>query len=166
MKLFELKNILNHRPGAHLHFILPNGDSIPAHAHVSDVARIDKRFIDCGGVMRSESLCRLQTWFADDLEHRLTAGKLAKILDMAKSVLGSDDLEVDVEHQMEFISQFPIKSIEPLPNEVIFHLTERRTVCLAEDRCMPPKKTESAQFDALKFNPRESQKSSGCCGGK
>ena len=164
MKLSELKNVLSRHPEAQLHFILPNGDSVPAHAHVSDVARIDKRFIDCGGTLRNESLCRLQTWFADDLDHRLRAGKLNKILGMAETVLGSDDLDVDIEHQLEFISQFPIASVQAEPDKITFRLSERRTACLAEDRCKPPKKQRAVTFDVLKFNPREGQKSSGCCG--
>jgi hypothetical protein len=45
MKLSELKNILIQHPAAHLHFVLPNGNFVPAHAHVSEVARIDKRFM-------------------------------------------------------------------------------------------------------------------------
>jgi hypothetical protein len=110
MKLTELKSRLNEHPDANVRFFLPNGDSVPAHAHVTEVARIDKRFVDCGGTLRNDSLCRLQTWFSDDVDHRLTAGKLVKILEKAKSFLVSDDLEVDVEH----------------------------TACLALDKCKPP----------------------------
>src|ERR1043166_2429611 len=95
MKLSELKPILNQHSAAHLRFVLPDGTSVPAHSHVTEVARIDKRFIDCGGTLRNESHCRLQTWFSDDTEHRLTAGKLARILDKAQTILGADDLDVD-----------------------------------------------------------------------
>src|SRR5882757_9725532 len=110
MKLADLKNHLSTNPGANLRFVLPNGNSVPAHAHVTEVARIDKRFVDCGGTLRNDSWCRLQTWFADDTDHRLTAGKLLKILDKAKPFLASDDLEVDVEHEAGYISQFPLES--------------------------------------------------------
>jgi len=95
MKLHELKNLLAQNPAALVRFRLPIGDFIPAHAHVTEVARIDKRFIDCGGTLRTDALCRLQTWFADDVDHRLTAGKLAKIFTLAEGVLLTDDLEVD-----------------------------------------------------------------------
>jgi hypothetical protein len=164
MKLSELKNILNRHPTACVHFVLPNGDSVPSHAHVTEVARIDKRFIDCGGTLRNDSLCRLQTWFSDDTDHRLTAGKLMKILDKAKSVLGTDELEVDIEHQAGCISQFPLESAEVLPNEIVFHLTERHTACLAEEKCKPAKAQEPVKFNPLKFNPRETQQPSNCCG--
>jgi hypothetical protein len=162
MKLSELKTILNQHPEAHLHFVLPDGASIPAHAHVTEVARIDKRFIDCGGTLRNESQCRLQTWFSDDTEHRLTAGKLVKILDKAGLVLGTDDLDVDIEHQAGYISQFPLQRAEILSNEIVLSLTERRTACLAEDKCKPAKEP---QFNLLKFNPRDAQQSA-CCGNK
>lgn len=162
MKITELKNELKRWPAAHLRFVLPNGETIPAHAHVTEVARIDKRFIDCGGTLRNESVCRLQTWFSDDTEHRLQAGKLAKILDKASSFLGSDELEVDIEHQARYISQFPLKSLEVLPDEIILHLTERHTACLAEDKCKPNKQSAAPAFNLRTFNPREAEQS--CCG--
>ena len=90
MKVTELKTELAKHPAANVRFVLPNGDSVPAHAHVTEVARIDKRFIDCGGTLRNDSLCRLQTWFSDDMDHRLTSGKLLKILEKAGPVLMSD----------------------------------------------------------------------------
>jgi hypothetical protein len=160
MKLTELKSRLNEHPDANVRFLLPNGDSVPAHAHVTEVARIDKRFADCGGTLRNDSLCRLQTWFSDDVDHRLTAGKLVKILEKAKSFLVSDDLEVDVEHEVGVISQFPLESIEVAPSELILHLTERHTACLAMDKCKPPTPSD---FNPLKFNFGEKQTSSGCC---
>ncbi len=160
MRLTELKKRLGENPGADIRFHLPNGDFVPAHAHVTEVARIDKQFVDCGGTLRSDSLCRLQTWFADDVDHRLTADKFLKILDKAKSFLVSDDLEVDVEHEVGFISQFPLESVEVLPDEIILHLTERHTACLAMEKCLPPAKPAS-DFSPLKFNFHKP--SSDCC---
>jgi hypothetical protein len=163
MKLSELKSILDKHPSANLHFILPNGDSVPAHAHVTEVARIDKRFMDCGGTLRNDSLCRLQTWFSNDTDHRLTAGKLLKILDKAKSFLGSDELEVDVEHEVGFVSQFPLESVGISHGEVVLSLTERHTACLAPDKCIPA--TQPADFNPLTANFRDEPTASGCCGG-
>jgi hypothetical protein len=163
MKLDELKHELSKYPEADVRFILPNGESIPPHAHVTEVGRIDKRFIDCGGTLRTDSLCRLQTWFADDAEHRLTAGKLAKILTKAVPVLMSDDLEVDVEHEVGFISQFPVESVAATPDAVTFHLTVRHTDCLAKEQCKP---VPSSAFDPLTVDFRKPQAASNCCGGK
>jgi hypothetical protein len=165
MKLSELKKHLSRMPDANVRFHLPNGEFVPAHAHVTEVARIDKRFVDCGGTLRNDAFCRLQTWFADDTDHRLTAGRLLKILDKARSFLASDDLEVDVEHEAGCISQFPLESIETLPEGIIFHLGLRHTACLAMDKCLPPARPAS-EFNPLKFNFREEQPASSCCEGK
>lgn len=165
MKVNELKDHLKQHPLATIRFYLPNGNSVPAHAHVTEVARIDKRFMDCGGTLRSDSLCRLQTWFSDDVDHRLTAGKLLKILDKTATVLVSDDLDVDVEHEVGFITQFPLESVEVSPDEIMLRLGERHTACLAMDKCKPTPATPS-DFNPLKFNFREEPPAAKCCAGK
>ena len=148
MKLLELKAVLAQNPAAVVRFQLPNGEFVPAHAHVTEVARVDKRFIDCGGTLRTEALCRLQTWFADDIEHRLTADKLLKIFAKAESVLLTDNLDVDVEYEAGVITQSPLGSVAAANQEVIFQLTKRHTACLAMDKCLPPAPALSA------FSPR------------
>jgi len=162
MKLHELKNVLAQTPAALVRFRLPNGDFVPAHAHVTEVARMDKRFIDCGGTFRTDSLCRLQTWFAYDTDHRLTAGRLAKIFALAESVLLTDDLDVDVEHELGYITQFPLGSVEVANNEVVLHLTERHTACLAIEKCLPPAAPVS-EFNPLKFNFTKKTPAAKCC---
>src|SRR5882757_6692360 len=151
MKLAEVKTILAQNLAAQVRFRLPNGGLVPAHAHVTEVARIDKRFIDCGGTLRTETLCRLQTWSADDLDHRLTAGKLAKILAKAEAILLTDDLDVDIEHEIGVITQFPLGSVAMVDNELICQLTERHTACLAMDKCLPPTPAGTG-FDLRKHN--------------
>jgi hypothetical protein len=162
MKLHDLKNVLAQHPAAPVRFRLPGGDFIPAHAHVTEVARLDKRFIDCGGTLRTETLCRLQTWFSNDTGHRLTAGKLSKILALAESVLRTDDLDVDVEHELGHITQFPLGAIEVKAGELIFRLTERHTACLAMDKCLPPIPAPS-EFSPMKFNFTETPPATKCC---
>ena len=154
MKLTTFKETLAKHPDLNLRFVLPDGARVPAHAHVTEVARIDKRFVDCGGTLRNDSLCRLQTWVADDLHHRLTAGKLLGILSKAAPLLQSDDLEVDVEHEAGWISQFPVTAVEATATELIFQLEARHTACLAEDQCMrPPKGLAAFNAQAIQFNP-------------
>ena len=137
MKLSELKKSLAQHSHRNLRFVLPTGSKIPPHAHVTEVARIDKKFVDCGGTLRTETICRLQTWFQDDTDHRLTAGKLLAILDKAV-FLETDNLEVDVEHEAPFISQFPIGSVQVEDETLVVHLGVKHTACLAEDKCLPP----------------------------
>lgn len=122
---------------------------VPAHAHVTEVARIDKHFVDCGGTRRVDAFCRLQTWVAGDLDHRLTAGKLLRILDKAAPLLASDSLEVDIEHETSLISQYPLNSVKAVGDELFFELESRHTACLAEDHCIPPARRDSA----LHFRP-------------
>jgi hypothetical protein len=131
--------------------MLSNGEFVPRHAHVTEAARIDKKFVDCGGTFREESLCRLQTWVAEDLEHRLTAGKLLGILRKAAPILGADDLEIDVEHEIGHISQFPLEAIEVTDGEVVLRLTERHTACLAQDQCCPTTPPNLLAFDPRKL---------------
>src|SRR4051812_18259434 len=137
MKLHELKSHLASHPGLNVRFTLPGGARIPAHAHVTEVALLSKKFVDCGGTFRTDSLCRLQTWVADDLHHRLNAGTLLKILNKAASFLETDDIEVDIEHELERITQFPLESAEANGNELLLGLAERHTDCLAKEKCCP-----------------------------
>ena len=148
----ELKRRLALDPAAFIRFVLPDGTEVPAHAHVTEVARIEKRFIDCGGTFRVEVVCRLQTWVSDDVDHRLTAGVLLRILGKAEPVLGDDSLKVDVEHETTLISQYPLVSIDEVPGEVRLRLSLRHTECLAPDLCRPPAVPRSISFTAKLAN--------------
>jgi hypothetical protein len=154
MNLADFKKLLGQHPDLNLRFVLPDGALVAAHAHVTEVARIDKRFVDCGGTLRNDAWCRLQTWVADDLRHRLTAGKLLGILNKAASILQSDALEVDIEYEAKWISQFPIVSGGADDHELILRLAERHAACLAEDQC-EPKLGGLAAFNAkaIQFRP-------------
>jgi len=149
MKLNELKAALARCPESNLRFVLPNGESVPPHAHVTEVARIEKRFIDCGGTLRNDLMCRLQTWTSNDYEHRLTAGKLLGILNKAGSFLATDDMEVDIEHEVQFISQFPLDSVALDGSQLVLKLTERHTACLAMDKCGVQPTTHAVRFKPL-----------------
>lgn len=155
MKLSEFKAALAAHPDLNLRFVLPDGARVPAHAHVTEVARIEKRFVDCGGTLRNDAFCRLQTWVADDFHHRLNAGKLLGILTKATKILGPDDLEVDIEHEAGWISQFPLASCETEGTELVLKLTARHTACLAEDQCRRPEPGLAAfNPQSISFQPR------------
>ncbi|HEV2096884.1 MAG TPA: DUF6428 family protein [Chthoniobacterales bacterium] len=135
MKLNELKSLLRVNPTAAPRFILPDGDQIPAHFHVTEVGHVAKNFVDCGGTFRQSEACVLQTYVANDFEHRLTAGRLAEILELGRSVLPHDDFEVEVEWDCCVISQYPIASAEAEDDHLNFTLTTKHTDCLAKDKC-------------------------------
>ncbi len=151
MTLDLLKIRLAEAGSRNLRFVRPDGSRIPAHAHVTEVARIEKRYVDCGGTARADRFCRLQVWVADDLDHRLTAAKLLSILKLAVPILGEDELEVDVEHEVQVITQSPLDAVEIEGDEMLFRLTARHTDCLAKDRCLP---AAPAAPQAIGFRPR------------
>ena len=139
MKVSEFKNHLEANPAAELRFVLPDGDLIPAHAHITEVGRIDKTFIDCGGTSRSSSVCSLQAWVAENDEtHRFAPGKLARVLDLAASILKGDDLDLEVEYEDCSISQFPVLTGEVSAGVMTFHLGSKHTDCLAKEACAVP----------------------------
>ena len=138
MTVAELLATLNADPAAPLHWMLPDGDFVPPHFHVTEVGRIQKDFIDCGGTARSATTCQVQLWVATDTDHRLTAGKFATILKMAASLLKSGALAVEVEYEGTTVSQYPLGGVERTPAGLLFHLGTKHTECLAPDRCGVP----------------------------
>ncbi|HEY1186690.1 MAG TPA: DUF6428 family protein [Gemmata sp.] len=135
MNVAEFRAALLASPEAPLHLMLPDGDFVPAHFHVTEVGRVQKDFIDCGGTTRSAITCLLQVWVATDTAHRLTGAKLASILKIAAPLLGSDELAVEVEYERDAVSQFPVAAAEITPMGVLFHLGRKHTDCLAPDKC-------------------------------
>jgi hypothetical protein len=137
MLLRHLKSALHACPERNLAFVLPDGRAIPADFHLTEVGHVTKRFIDCGGTARTAAACVLQAWVAaHDPEHRLTAGKLAAILDLAAPVLPSDDLETEVEYEDRVISQYPVlKADSSGAATLTFRLGHKHTDCLAREAC-------------------------------
>lgn len=127
--------VLTVNPAAAIHFMLPDQSFVPAHFHITEVGRVTKEFIDCGGTVRSTASCVLQVWVAQDLDHRLNTTKLAQIVQMAGSLLKSTELPVEVEYEGMFVSQFPVAAAEVTPAGVLFHLGTKHTACLAPDQC-------------------------------
>lgn len=118
-----------------MHWMLPHGAFVPDHYHITEVGRVQKDFIDCGGTIRSRSSCLLQIWVADDKDHRLRTTKLATIMDIAGPLLQSEDLPVEVEHEDGTISQYPVAGVEVTPSGLLFHLGSKHTACLAPEKC-------------------------------
>lgn len=136
MKLNELKSTLRAHPTAFPRLILPDGDYIPAHFHITEVGHVAKRFIDCGGTLHETiDTCLLQTYVADDIDHRLDAATFAKILDLGDRVLPPDDLEVEVEYDCCVVAQYPIAGVAVAGEHLELQLGEKHTDCLAKEKC-------------------------------
>ncbi|HSI64307.1 MAG TPA: DUF6428 family protein, partial [Candidatus Saccharimonadia bacterium] len=90
MNLAEFKTLLRNEGNKHFRLKLPNGSPVPVSFHVTEVGRVQKTFIDCGGVLRETVACQLQVWVGEDYDHRIEAGKAAAILEKARSFLPDD----------------------------------------------------------------------------
>lgn len=137
MNLAEFKHLLRQNPSAELRFQLPAGEMIDAHAHITEVGRVDKTFVDCGGTVRQMSSCLLQSWIANDVEHRLQPGKLADILAKAAPILRDDELPVEIEYEDDVVSQFPVTGAAAGDGTLVFTLGTKHTDCLAKEVCTP-----------------------------
>jgi hypothetical protein len=137
MNLTELKACLRSHPEAIVRIDLPEGGSVPAHFHITEVGHIAKRFVDCGGTFRASETCVLQTWQAspNDDGHRLTAGRLAMILELANPLIPSGDLPVEVEYEHGLVVQFPLIAVAIEEPVLVLQLGLKHTDCLAKAKC-------------------------------
>lgn len=158
MQLSELTDALNEHPGAGLAFVLPDDSTVAQHFHVTEVGRVRKDFIDCGGTVRNTDTCVLQVWVASDVEHRLEAGKLGKIIALGKDILKDADLPVEIEYDVGVITQFAVESFEASDALITLKLAGKHTACLAPDLCGID---GEGSTDAGCCSPSES--ASGCC---
>ncbi|MEQ6118747.1 DUF6428 family protein [Reichenbachiella sp. MALMAid0571] len=155
MKLSEVKTKLMQLKK--MAFQLPNGELVPEHFHVTEVGKITKHFIDCGGTVRNEEVVNFQLWNANDYNHRLHPEKLLKIIALSEKTLGIGDLEIEVEYQAETIGKFGLDF-----DGINFLLTSKQTDCLAKENCGVP-----VQKPKLKLSKIQSTNScapnSKCC---
>jgi hypothetical protein len=137
MNLPELKARLRAHPGLNVSIIRPDGTAIPAHYHLTEVGHVVKNFVDCGGKFRASETCVLQTHFGSprDDGHRLTAGKFAMILDLARPILPAEDLPVEVEYEAGLISQAPLAGVGVVNGVLLLQLGSKHTDCLAKEKC-------------------------------
>ena len=140
MTLSDLRAVLEQHPNTLPRFILPDGASVPLHAHVTEVGHVVKNFIDCGGVTGKNESAVLQTHVGRDIDHRLNSATLAKILKLGERVLPHDQLEVAIEYDCCVVSQYPVTEVTPAGEHVDVILGKGRTQCLAQER----RKTASA----------------------
>jgi len=134
MTLYDLQNALEANPELLPRFVLPDGDYIPAHAHVTEVGHVIRHFIDCGGLTGKEEKVLLQTHVGNDTDHRLRSDRFAKILKLGNRVIPSEDLDVDVEYDCCVVAQYPIAEARPDSEHLNLILRRGRTQCRAQER--------------------------------
>jgi len=132
-----LKTALAAAPSLPLTVLWTDGETIEPHFHVTEVGRVQKDFVDCGGTVRRLVTCLLQTWVGDDLDHRITAGKLLKAFEHAAPVLGGEDLPVELEYETCNVVQLVVASVKQEPDRLVLQLGSKHTDCLAKELCVP-----------------------------
>ena len=152
MKISEMKQTLPTLDA--VNFRLPDGTYLPAHFHVTEVGLVTKHFIDCGGVERKETVANFQLWEAGDYDHRLAPQKFLHILNLSERILGSEELDIEVEYQQATIGKFGLDF-----DGKDFILTPKQTACLAQDTCgIPNQFILLPQAQAFSCTP-----GGGCC---
>lgn len=157
MKLSEIKETLKKLET--IAFELPDGSLVPRHFHVTEVGKVSKHFIDCGGTVRKEEVANFQLWEANDYDHRLHPEKLVHIIELSEKVLGLTDLEIEVEYQGSTIGKYGLDF-----NGSNFLLTTKVTDCLAKDKCgVPTEKVKRNLSQLQKEVTASCAPGSGCC---
>jgi hypothetical protein len=157
MKLTEFKNAL--KTLEKISFRMPTGEFVESHIHITEVGMINKKFIDCGGVVRTENKVGFQLWKDDkDLDHRLSPEKLLNIIELSEKQLTILDENIEVEYQDETIGKYGVEF-----NGFEFVLTNKETACLAEDNCGIPLVKQKISISDIQNNGNSCDPNSGCC---
>jgi hypothetical protein len=135
MTLDGLVAVLSAHPGTAIRLLLPDDSFVPDHFHITEVGRVQKDFIDCGGAIRNSVTCVLQAWVANDVSHRLNTTRLSSIIEKGIPLLGSTDVPLEIEYDHGVISQYPVLGSDVTPQGVVLRLGSKHTACLAPDRC-------------------------------
>lgn len=135
MNAKEFFSALEQNPDVHIHWMLPDKSFIPPHYHITEIGKVKKDFVDCGGTVRSLTTCLMQIWVADDTDHRLNTNKLVSIFTFAKHLIESGDVPLEVEYEDTKVSQYPVAGLELTPSGLLVYLGVKHTSCLAPNKC-------------------------------
>ncbi len=156
MKLSEIKEYL--ATAEVVNFRLSDGTYVPEHFHVTEVGEVNKRFIDCGGTVREETVVNFQLWDANDFDHRLKPAKLLNIIKLSEEVLNIEDNEIEVEYQGDTIGKYSLGY-----DGEDFMLMPKQTNCLAPDNCGIPKEKLKVPLGYLSKKDTSCTPGGGCC---
>ncbi len=156
MKLSEIKSKLQTLKT--IGFKLPNGSLVPSHFHVTEVGKVTKNFIDCGGTVRTEEVANFQLWEANDYDHRLHPEKLLSIIELSENILNIPNLDIEVEYQSDTIGKYNLDF-----DGTYFLLTATQTACLAEDACNIPSVKPKIRLSETQQVSSNCAPGSGCC---
>lgn len=135
LTLRNFRSLLADHPGKSFQLRLPDGNAVPESFHITEVGRVQKTFLDCGGRMHEQESCLLQAWLGGDEDHRLATGKLARIMDKARAFLPDEDIPLEIEYEHGLISQYRVSEARVTPAAVVLQLEGKHTDCLARETC-------------------------------
>ncbi len=156
MKLLALKEQLKGVDA--LRFKLPDGSYVPKHFHVTEIGKVTRDFIDCGGTRRKEQVINFQLFYATDYDHRLGPQKLSEIIQLSQEVLELEDSEIEVEYQSSTIGKYRLEF-----DGKDFVLQNMQTDCLAKDKCGIPQEKPKVKLSQLTVVQNGCTPGSGCC---
>jgi len=156
MKLSDLKGHLHQLD--QIRFKLPDGSYVPDHFHVTEVGKISRDFIDCGGTRRTEEVINFQLFYSTDYDHRLGPQKLTDIIQLSQETLGLQDVEIEVEYQSSTIGKYRLEF-----DGKDFVLENMQTDCLAKDKCGIPQAKPKIKLSELNVISNACTPGSGCC---
>ncbi len=142
-----------------LTFNTSTGEQVPAHFHVTEAGLTTKHFVDCGGVIRTEKSISFQLWVANDIDHRLSASKLAGIINQSSALWNHQDLDIEIEYQGTTIGRFDV-----MFEKKEFFLLNKQTDCLAKDNCgIPVEKLKVPLVELQSAKASSCVPGGGCC---
>ncbi|HEY3333018.1 MAG TPA: DUF6428 family protein [Capsulimonadaceae bacterium] len=140
MKLSQFTDLLESNADKPFLLVLPTGATVPVSFHITEVAHVTKKFLDCGGKLHVVETCQLQVWVWSDTDHRLHAGKMARVIGKARTMgvlpVGAD-LDVEFEYEHTATSTYTVETFAVESGAVVFRLAPKHTDCLAKDVCLP-----------------------------
>ena len=153
ISLRDFRSLLDRHPDKAFQLRLPGGGSVPESFHITEVGRVRKDFIDCGGTVRSRESCLLQAWLGGDDDPRLATGKLAGIMRKAAPLLPDEDVPLEIEYEDTLISQYRVSEAAVISGAVVLKLEHKHTDCLAREACGVPEKNATPKASACGCGP-------------
>ncbi|MGB0375919.1 MAG: DUF6428 family protein [Flavobacteriaceae bacterium] len=135
---------------------LTDGSQVPAHFHLTEIAWIEKAFIDCGNTLRKEGFWQFQLYTAEDYDHRLAPAKLQGIIAQGLTHWPFPEAPIRIEFQGKTIENYFLT----LQGGYLV-LQPTQTACLAEDACGIPEKPKVRI--RIGQEPPACAPGSGCC---
>lgn len=135
MNLQEFTTALSDNSDHELCIQFDSGVVLPPHFHVTEIGKVTKDFVDCGGTRRTAISCVLQTFIATDFDHRLNTDTLATIIKKASVLELEVSTPVEIEIQTDTIGTYSVTSCLASDGKVTITVASKQTACLAPDKC-------------------------------